>query len=203
MQCTFCGQENPSDSSFCSSCGNNLTQEVILGEQTTQAAVTYQPMEFKVTQKIFSLTPTYKVADSSGREIMVASKNFFSFFRPEYIVKQPDGTPIGRLQGNFFRTEWQIIDEHEKVHAIVRFPFFIFITKSFTVETGLGLFRSGSSVFGKRFDAYDPSGALSFVVDKKLISIRDTFKIQSNGLLSPFITCMAAVCIDRKFHSSK
>ena len=72
-----------------------------------------------------------------------------------------------------------------------------------TIHTPVGVFRSGGSVFTYRFDAYAPDGRLSFVVDKKVFSIRDTFKIQSNGQLGPFITCLAAVVIDMKFHSDK
>ena len=40
------------------------------------------------------------------------------------------------------------------------------------------------------------------VVDKKIFSMRDSFKISSNGILGPFITTLAAVVIDMKFHQN-
>ena len=201
MQCNFCGSENEPDSNFCTSCGNNLKQEVLYtGKEQYQDPVQYQPMEFQVQQKLLALAATYKISDQSGREFMVAKKKIFTLFNTKIEVKSPEGVPIGRIQGNFFRTEWKLFDEHDQLHAVIEFPFFMFFTKSFRIHTGIGVFQSGNSVFGKRFDAYDPQGRLSFVVDKKLLSVRDSFKIQSDGLLSPFITCMAAVVIDSKFY---
>jgi uncharacterized protein YxjI len=153
-----------------------------------------------VEQKIIAIKPTYKISDKEGREFMVAKRTLTSPFNPKIIVKTPDGYPLGEVRGNLFKTSWKIIDNQGIIHAEIKFPLIMFFSKTFTIETEIGTFTSGRSVFEKKFDAYAPDGRLSFVVDKKLIAIRDKFKIMSDGLLSPFVTCLAAVCIDQKFH---
>jgi uncharacterized protein YxjI len=196
--CHFCNLDNVEDSNFCVACGNNLKKQ---GHFTPVEAVQYQATEFQVEQKILALTATYKISDMNGRVFMEAKRTMTSPFSPKIVVKTPQGVPLGVIKGNIFKTSWKIIDAQGNVHAEVRFPFFMFISKTFKIWTEMGLFRSGRSIFEKKFEAFAPDGRLSFVVDKKILAIRDKFKIRSDGLLSPFVTCLAAVCIDQKFHS--
>jgi len=204
MYCEFCGAENDDKSQFCTNCGNNIQSKAEMqqsGFVGTTAPVQYKPIEFKVEQKFFALRPTYKVSDGTGQEFMIVRRQFFNFFRPYLFVERPDGTPLGSVQSNFWRTEWELRDAEGNLHATIIFPFFMFFRKSFEINTANGIYRSGGSVFTYKFDAYSPSGQFAFVVDKKVLSIRDSFKVKSSGELSPFITCLAAVCIDQKFHS--
>ncbi len=205
MHCGNCGNENKEDSQFCQSCGQTLgsvPQQTSQGYQPQMAQPNYfQPTEYQVQQKLLSMTQTYKIKDANGIEFMVARRKMTSIFNPKIEVKDMLGNDIGYVQGNFFRTRWEVYDSNENHHGTIEFPFFMFFTKSFTITTPIGMFRSGGSVFGKRFDAYAPDGRLSFVVDKKLFSIRDSFKVTSNDQLGPFLTCIAAVVIDQKFNT--
>ncbi|MDH5404543.1 MAG: hypothetical protein OEY49_18730, partial [Candidatus Heimdallarchaeota archaeon] len=158
----------------------------------------YQAAEFTVQQKILALTATYIIKDVFGREFMRARKSMLSMFRPYIEVKNAFGQMLGYIQGNFWRTEWKFYDVSGILHGQVVFPFFMFFRKTFTLYTNFGVFHSGQSIFAKRFDCFDPNGQLTFVVDKQIFTIRDQFKIITNGILSPFITTMAAVCIDMK-----
>lgn len=204
MFCGFCGTENDDGSQFCTNCGNNIQSKLEVqssGFVAPSAPVSYSPIEFKVEQKFFAIRSTYKVSDAMGMEFMIVKRKFINFFRPLLYVERPDGTPLGTIQSNFWRTEWQLRDAEGNLHATVIFPFFMWFRKRFHIETANGIYPSGQSIFAYKFDAYSPSGQFAFVVDKKIISIRDSFKIKSSGELSPFITCLSAVCIDQKFHS--
>ncbi|MCY3413916.1 MAG: zinc-ribbon domain-containing protein [Candidatus Heimdallarchaeota archaeon] len=221
--CNNCGTEHQNDEKFCRDCGEPIqlqSQEQQISQPTQQSMQQnyqqpvmndhyqpqmmqenyFRPTEYQVEQKLLSVKQTYKIKDVNGIDFMVAKRSLTSWVRPKFTIENVLGEQIGFIQSNFWRTEWVIYDNQSNVHGTVIFPFIMWFTKSFVVETPIGLFRSGESVFSKRFDCYAPDGRLSFVVDKKLISLRDKFKIQSNDQLGPFVTCLAAVVIDQKFH---
>lgn len=204
MYCEFCGTKNEDNSQFCMNCGNNIQSKTEIqqsGYVGTGAPVKYSAVDFKVQQKFFALRPTYKISDGAGNEFMVVRRKFINFFRPHLFIERPDGTPLGYIQSNIWRTKWELRDAEGNLHATIVFPLIMFFRKNFHIETANGIYSSGQSIFAYKFDAYSPSGQFAFVVDKKIISIRDSFTIKSSGELSPFITCLAAVCIDQKFHS--
>ncbi len=210
MYCDFCGTQVPEGAKFCPICGNNLQDAPLVSykgqdhaETAAQTSIQYQPVEFKVQQKLLAFRPIYKVSDAQDREFMVAKRPFFIIFRPKVNVARPDGTPLGHIRGNFWRTKWQIIDNQGRIHATLKFPYIALFRKWFRLTTPTGTYESGKSFFNYKFEVYDAKGQICFEVNKKVISIRDSFKIISNGLLSPFVTCMAAVIIDQKYHQQK
>ncbi|MHA2168929.1 MAG: zinc-ribbon domain-containing protein [Candidatus Kariarchaeaceae archaeon] len=208
MYCPVCGEQNPDGSAFCSGCGNNLSEElhyVPKGQSfpppQQQQVVQFQPIDFTVQQKIFSFRATYKVSNANRHEFMVIRRNFINPFRPFLRVEGIDGRPMGHIQGNFWRTKWEIYDEHMNLHATIRFPFIMIFRKRFSIETADGIYNSGTSLFAYKFDAYAPDGQISFLVDKKIFTIRDQFQIKSFGNLNPYLCCLAAVTVDQRFHS--
>ena len=208
MFCNFCGSQVDDSAKFCPSCGNNFQapaqylDKSQAQQQSMQGNVQHQQVEFIVTQKALALRAVYNIKDANGREFMVARRNFFNPLFPHIFVQTPDGKPIGDIQGNLFRTEWKIKDPQGNVHATVRMPFIMFFRKHFDIETPNGLFKSGQSIMAYKFECYDSQGQISFLVDKKILSIRDNFKIISYGILSPFVTTLCAVCIDQRFFRS-
>lgn len=203
MFCEFCGTKNDDDSQFCMKCGNNIASKAEMqqsGFVGTAAPVKYNPVNFKVEQKIIAIRPTYKVSDANDQEFMVVKRPMLNFFRPVLHVERPDGTPLGYIQANLWRTQWAIHDAEGNLHATIFFPLIMFLRKNFQIHTANGIYNSGDSWFSYKFEAFSPSGHSAFLVDKKIFSLRDSFSIQSTGELSPFITCLAAVCIDQKFH---
>lgn len=214
MFCNFCGSQVDDSAKFCNSCGNNLQaptqyldknqaqQQSMQGQaqqQSMQGQVQHQQVDFIVSKKILSLRAVYNIKDSTNREFLVAKRPFFNPFFPHFYIKTPDGKPIGDIQGNFFRTEWKIKDPEGNVHATVRMPWLMIFKKHFDIETPAGLFNSGDSYFAYKFECFDQQGQVAFLVDKKILSLRDNFKIVSYGMLSPFVTTMCAICIDQRF----
>lgn len=209
MNCTFCGSNVEEGTNFCPSCGNNLRETSQYmnknannnnQQPSTQNQVQHQAVDFTVQQQFFTLRSTYHIKDGNDREFMSARRPFFNFLQPHFDVTTPDGRPIGDIQGNIFRTNWKIKDAEGNVHAVIHFPLFAFIMKHFTIDTPNGQFKSGDSWLGWKFECFDSAGNSSFVVDKKVLSLHDTFKIQSSGELSPFITTMSAIAIDERYH---
>lgn len=203
MICNLCNTENSANANYCVTCGNNLQAKSVPlnNRQMNSPIIQHQPVQFKVQHKLLSWVRTYKVSDMNDNEFMIIERNFTSFFAPQFNIRRPNGEPLGIIEGNFFRTEWRIIDPSGQIHATIYFPFFMFLSKSFRIETAHGTFTSGNSIFGYNFDVYTPQGQITFTVDKQVLSIRDAFLVKSDGYLSPFITCSAAVCIDQKFYS--
>ncbi|MHA2031194.1 MAG: zinc-ribbon domain-containing protein [Candidatus Kariarchaeaceae archaeon] len=203
MYCEFCGTKNEDGSKFCMNCGNNIDSKTEVqqsGFVGSSAPVQYNPVNFKVEQKLIAIRPIYKVSDPSGNEFMIVRRPFFNFFRPILHVERPDGAPLGTIQANLWRTQWELRDAQGNLHATIFFPLIMFLRKNFQIHSANGVYNSGDSYFSYKFEAFSPSGHSAFLVDKKIISIRDSFSIQSSGELSPFITCLAAVCIDQRFH---
>ena len=205
MFCSFCGSQVADSANFCQACGNNLkaSNQVYdksgVNQQPTQNYVQYQPVEFVVQRKLLTLRPVFRIKDASGREFMEAKRSFFNFLFPHIYVNSPDGKRIGDIRGNLFRSEWKITDAQGNLQATIHMPFLVFFNKNFTLETSNGQYRSGNTFFAYNWICYDPQGQPSFEIDKKILAIRDSFKIHSNGNLSPFITTMAAICIDMRF----
>ena len=213
MYCPLCGY-NAGDANFCEACGNNLktraqqqqqdySKAQIQQQSLQQNQQQFRAVEFVVEQKILSLRPVYKVKDMFGNVFMEIKRDWVNFFSPSLHVQAPDGRFIGRIQGNFFRTNWQLIDAQGVVQATIHFPLFMIFNKHFDIETPYGWYNSGNTFWAYKFECYDPQGQISYLVDKKILSIRDSFKIQSFGTLSPFITALSAVCIDMKFFPNK
>lgn len=209
MFCSFCGNQIDDSAKFCSACGNNLTSsnqnfnKASIQQQSMQNFVQHQPVEFIVQQKLLALRPVYRIKDISGRDFMEVKRSFSSLFNPHLDVHTPDGQYMGCVQGNLFRTEWKIIDANNVVHAVIHIPFLMFFNKHFSLEANNGIFQSGNSFFAYNWSCYDSNGQVSFQIDKKILAIRDSFKIISYGTLSPFITTMAAICIDERFFPEK
>ena len=210
MYCTFCGNQVDDSANFCEACGNNLKVESqhfdksTIQQQSMQENVQYKPTEFVVQQKLLALRPVYRVKDAFGRDFMEVKHTFFSIFNPHLDVYSTDGGQfIGSIQGNLWRSEWRITDGNGNVHEVIHMPFIMLFRKHFEIETNNGMFRSGDSFFAYNWSCYDSNGKVSFQIDKKILAIRDSFKIISYGILSPFITTMAAVCIDTRFFPGK
>lgn len=204
--CTLCGHQVDDSAKFCDACGNNLqqpTQSLNSPQIQQQSPVQHKEVEFIVEQKILSLRPVYRVKDVYGNVFMEIKKDWTSFFSPALHVNSPDGKPIGHIQGNFLKTNWQLIDAQGQVQATLHFPLFMVFNKHFDLETPHGWYNSGNTFWAYKFECYDPNGQISFLVDKKILSIRDSFKIQSFGTLSPFITALSAICIDMRFFPDK
>jgi len=207
--CTFCGTQVDDSAKFCQACGNNLQapaqylDKSAAQQQSMQDFVQYQPVEFTVQQKLLALRAVYRVKDAMENVFMEIKRPFFNPFFPQLDVKGPDGRYIGHIQGNFLRTEWKITDAEGHLHATIKMPFWMFFRKHFSIVTAQGEYRSGDSLFAYKWDCYDPQGRICFLVDKKILAIRDSFKIKSFGNLSPFITTLSAICIDQRFFSGK
>ena len=206
MNCNFCGASFEESNNFCPNCGNNLkkpTQYLISSnpQQGTGLEQTqYQAVDFIVQRKILSIRPFYQIKDAKDNVFMEAKRTLFNFLFPHFTVKSPDGRPIGDIKSNLFRTNWKVTDAEGNLHAVIHMPYFTIIIKHFSIDTPNGRFKSGNSWFGYKFQCFDSQGKMSFEVDKKVLSLRETFKIQSFGTLSPFITTMSAICIDQRFY---
>lgn len=209
MNCSFCGNQADDTANFCVACGNNLKassqyyNKSSVQQQQTQNNVQYQPVDFVVQQKFLTLRAVYRIKNAQGNDVMVAKRPFFNFIRPKLAVKSMDGKKIGKIQGNLFRSKWKLVDDNGNVHAVIHMPALMFFRKHFTLKTNAGDFKSGDSFVAYNWSCYDSNGQVSFQIDKKVLALRDSFKIQSFGILSPFITTMAAVCIDQRFFSKK
>jgi uncharacterized protein YxjI len=141
-----------------------------------------------------SFRATYRLEDASDREFLVVKKKLGYFFNRLFLAETPEGAPIGKIQGNFWRTKWDLIDADEHLHATIQFPFSSH-RRRFEIETPIGIFKSEKSQFTSKRDVYSPSGEISFTMKSKVHTVRTSFEIQSFGQLSPFITCLAAVLV--------
>lgn len=154
---------------------------------------------FKVQQKMISFTPTYDVYDlATDQKVFVAKRQFFSI-PPKIVIEDLSGREVIKIESNFFfKNKWEI-KQRGAIIGEVSFPIMRFFGFSFDLRLA-GKEYTASNVFGHSFTARDPSGNIGFIVDKKVFSFRDTYKVEVYPGLEPLFAIAASIAIDSKYH---
>lgn len=157
---------------------------------------------FKVQQRFISFFgATYDIYDlATDQKIFIAKRQFFAI-PPKIKIKDMAGNEDITIHSNFlFRNKWTI--KHKGVViGEVSFPIIRFFGFRFDLSLA-GKKYSASNVFGYSFTAIDQTGNIGFKVDKKFLSLRDSFKVEVYPGLEPIFGIAAAIAIDSKYHES-
>ncbi|MHA1304522.1 MAG: LURP-one-related family protein [Candidatus Heimdallarchaeaceae archaeon] len=157
-----------------------------------------KPMGFKVQQKILALVATYKIYDlATDQQIFEAKRKMFTL-TPTLIIRDMAGVEVIKIKSNFFfQNSWKIYQQ-DKLIGEVTFPIIRFCGIKFDVKLA-GNVYTASDVLGYSFSAVDLSGNIGFKLDRKVFSIRDTYKVETYPPLDPLFALAAALAIDSKY----
>ncbi|MHA1829755.1 MAG: LURP-one-related/scramblase family protein, partial [Candidatus Heimdallarchaeaceae archaeon] len=142
------------------------------------------PYGFKVKQKIIALIPTFDIYDeATGNQVFKARKTFLSL-TPNIKIYNMQGVKVIEIKANFFfANKWKIYQDG-KLIGTVKFPIFRLCGIKFDVEL-LGNIYTAADILGWSFKAVDVNNRIGFTLDKKVFSLRDTYKITVYPPLEP------------------
>ena len=157
------------------------------------------PFGFKVTQKILALRATYQIFDeATGQQVFTAKRQVFAM-TPTMWIEDMNGNEVIRIKSNFFfKNRWKIT-QGGNVIGEVEFPIIRFCGIKFDVHLA-GQQYTASDVLGYSFNALNAQGQIGFGIDKKVFSIKDTYKVVVYPPLEPLFGLAAALTIDAKFY---
>ena len=159
------------------------------------------PYGFKVTQKIFALRATYQIFDeATGQQIFTAKRQILTM-TPTLWIEDMQGNEVIRIKSNFFfKNRWKITQQGNLIGE-VEFPIIRLCGIKFDVHMA-GKQYTASDILGWSFNAIEPNGNIGFTLDKKVFSIKDTYKVTVYPPLEPLFGLAAALTIDSKFYQN-
>ncbi len=156
------------------------------------------PYGFKIQQKILALTATYNIFDNAtDQQVFRARRKMFTIAKT-IIIEDMQGNEVVRIKANLFlQNKWKILQNEQEI-GMVRFPLIRFCGIKFTVELAGNEYHA-SDLFAYAFTARDLNNNVGFTLDRKVFSVRDTYKIDVYPPLEPIFGLAATLAIDYKF----
>ena len=159
--------------------------------------------DYKVHQKVISLRPVYEIFDErTGEQLAVARQTWFSVFRSTMHIEDMYGNRVLTAKGGFFDFTFKILDAQGNLVAILSRPW-IAIFKNFKILYHNEVVKAQGGILPWGFEAATPTGRFAFRLDKKIFSIRDTYKITVGEFMDPLHAITSALVIDRVFFKGK
>ena len=157
------------------------------------------PFGFKITQKIFAFGATYDIEDeATGQQIFKARRQILSL-TPTLWIEDMNGNEVIQIKSNFLlKNNWRITQGRNLIGE-VEFPIIRICGIKFDVFLE-GQQYTGSDILGWSFNVRDSSGNIGFTLDKKVLSIRDTYRLVVYPPLEPLFALAAALAVDTKFY---
>lgn len=158
---------------------------------------------FTIVQKLLSMGATYIVKEGETQVYTVKGK-IFSFTPKLEMFKEADtkGNIINTLKGNFFKTQFEILDSTEASMGVIKFPFFAFI-KKFTLSMNGRDYSAKGGFTATNFTCADEAGATKFTITKDF-AFRDKFSVTiDDSSMDTATAILAAISIDQRFFQQK
>ncbi|MHA2357985.1 MAG: LURP-one-related/scramblase family protein [Candidatus Heimdallarchaeaceae archaeon] len=161
------------------------------------------PYGFRVRQKIFAfrLAATYDIFDEATQQKVFIAKKKFLAILPTIVVENLNGQEVAKVKSNFWKTKWKIT-QNGKLVGMVKFPFIRVCGIKFSVEMAGNVYHA-SDLLGWKFSAVDMQGRMGFYLDKRILTIRDTYKVDVYPPLEPVFGLAAALAVDVRFYQGR
>ncbi|MHA2244786.1 MAG: zinc ribbon domain-containing protein [Candidatus Hodarchaeales archaeon] len=141
-----------------------------------------------------------------------------------YTVQNPDGSPMGEIKSNLTGSTWKILGSSNEILALIKLPltglnpFESLKIRTGEIKTPLGSFKAEARVrseYTSQYKGYylaikcnvtDSNGNPCFTVTRVESNSHPKYggeyRIDSQGIMSPFLTITVAVCLIDKLLSS-
>jgi len=158
---------------------------------------------YKVEQKIVSLRPVYEIYDEeTGEKVAVARQTWLSFLRSTVNMEDPQANKILTAKGGFFDKTFHLLDPSGGKIAKITRPWIMW-NKRFTMHYRDDEIHAQGGVMAWGFSAASHSGSFAFKLDKKVLSVRDQFRVEVGDYMDWRHAVASAIVVDRIFFKGK
>lgn len=154
---------------------------------------------FKVQQKILAARPVYEIFDeTTGEQVGIARQTWLSFLRSTVHVEDMQGNRILTARGGFFdKTFWLEDQDGNKLVKLTR-PWIAF-RKNFKMYYRDEEVKAQGGFLAWGFEAISSGGIFAFRLDKKILAVRDQFRVQVGDYMDWKHAVASAIVVDRIF----
>jgi len=199
MQCPSCGNTVPDNVKFCPSCGKKLDTAKTLAPASAGSSSVFSGKEYIIEQKIVALRDTFGIKDRNGNLLAYVKKKIVSL-GPQFYFETPDGGRLGEMRGKVLtvRPTFEIYDAQGLV-AVVKKKILKLLGSEWWLEDGSGteIARIKGNITEHNFLIQSPSGTEIAQINKKWVSVRDSYGIEIlSQELTPYVIIAYAIAMD-------
>jgi uncharacterized protein YxjI len=199
MQCPSCGNAVPDNVKFCPSCGKKLDAANTLAPANVGSSSVFSGKEYIIEQKIVALRDTFGIKDRNGNLLAYVKKKIVSL-GPQFYFEMPDGGRLGEMRGKVLtvRPTFEIYDAQGLV-AVVKKKILKLLGSEWWLEDGSGkeIARIKGNITEHNFSIQSPSGTEIAQINKKWVSVRDSYGIEIlSQELPPYVIIAYAIAMD-------
>jgi uncharacterized protein YxjI len=199
MQCPSCGNAVPDNVKFCPSCGKKLDAANTLAPARAGSSSVFSGKEYIIEQKIVALRDTFGIKDRNGNLLAYVKKKIVSL-GPQFYFETPDGGRLGEMRGKVLtvRPTFEIYDAQGLV-AVVKKKILKLLGSEWWLEDGSGteIARIKGNITEHNFSIQSPSGTEIAQINKKWVSVRDSYGIEIlSQELTPYVIIAYAIAMD-------
>ena len=199
MQCPSCGNTVPDNVKFCTSCGKQLDTAKTLASGSATSSSVFSGRAYIIEQKLVALRDTFGIKDRNGNLLAYVKKKIVSW-GPQFYFETPDGGRLGEMRGKVLtvRPTFEIYDAQDLV-AVVKKKILKLLGSEWWLEDGSGteIARIKGNISEHNFSIQSPSGAEIAQINKKWVSVRDSYGIEIlSEELTPYVIIAYAIAMD-------
>lgn len=157
----------------------------------------------KVVQKLVAARPVFEIYDEqTGEKVAVGRQTWLSIFRATLVFENERGEKILTAKGGFLsRTFWLIGEDGTKIAKLTR-PLFA-LRKSFQIYYQDHVLKAHGGYLAWGFEARNEKGEFAFRFDKKVLHVRDSYRISVGSSMDWTHAVASATVIDSVFFKGK
>ena len=154
---------------------------------------------YKVMQKLLAARPVFEIYDEdTGAMVAVGRQTWMSFLRSTVNFEDAQKNKILTAKGGFFnKTFWLIDGSGNKVAKLTR-PW-IALRQNFTIYYRDDTIKAQGGLLAWGFEAVSSGGRFAFRLDKKILAIRDQWRVGVGDYMDWLHAVASAVVVDRVF----
>jgi uncharacterized protein YxjI len=154
---------------------------------------------YKVQQKILAARPVYEIFDeTTGEQVGIARQTWLSFLRSTIHIEDMQGNRILTARGGFFdKTFWLEDQDGNRLVKLTR-PWIAF-RKNFKMYYRDEEVKAQGGFLAWGFEAISSGGIFAFKLDKKILAVRDQFRVQVGDYMDWKHAVASAIVVDRIF----
>lgn len=199
MQCPSCGNTVPDNVKVCPSCSKKLDTAKTPAPGSVGSSSVFSGKEYIIEQKIVALRDTFGIKDRNGNLLAYVKKKIVSW-GPQFYFETPDGSRLGEMRGKVLtvRPTFEIYEAQSLV-AVVKKKNLKLLGSEWWLEDGSGteIARIKGNITEHNFSIQSPSGTEIAQINKKWVSVRDSYGIEIlSEELTPYVIIAYAIAMD-------
>jgi uncharacterized protein YxjI len=184
---------------FCPSCGFKLETTQPQAVSPVGSSSVFSGREYIIEQKIAALRDTFGIKDRNGNLLAYVKKKLVSW-GPQFYFETPDGSRLGEMRGKVLtvRPTFEIYNPQGLV-AVVKKKVLKLLGSEWWLEdpSGKEIGRIKGNITEHEFSIQSPSGSQIAQINKKWVSIRDSYNVEVlSEEIDPFVIVAYAIAMD-------